>query len=409
MELKGQVYRLDGLNILDLVEKYGDPLYLYSGDTMHQNYRKLQAAFHWDSVHIMYACKALTNVSVLKLFKKWGSGLDAVSVEEIRLGKMAGFSGSEIIFTPSMVREEDYDFAVEEGVRVNVGDLSALEYMSSAHPEYPLCIRINPHIYAGGHHKISVGHEHSKFGISIFQLEEMLELIKSRGIRVEGLHIHAGSDIQDDNHYLRAIDVLFEVAQSFRDLKYVDIGSGFKSTYNQWQKPSNLEKIAGHVKVKLEELSEAFDRKIELLLEPGKLLVSNAGFFLARVNTVKHSARKVFLGLNTGFNHFVRPMLYDAFHEIVNLSNPGGEKISYEVVGYICETDTFAKERIIDRAKAGDILAFCNAGAYGYHMASNYNSKLRPPEVLIVGGVDYLIRRGETFSDLTTTLVDPEI
>ena len=409
MELKDGKYHLGGINPLELTEKYGSPFYLYSGDEMLENYRELKSAFHWEKVSIMYACKALTNTNVLKLFKSLGSGLDAVSTEEIQIAKMAGFAGRDIIFTPSMVGPEDYDFAVQEGVRVNVGDLAALEYMASTYPDYPLCVRINPHVYAGGHEKISVGHEHSKFGISIYQLEDILQIAKKGGVRIEGLHMHAGSDIQNDNHYLRAIDVLFEVAESFSELKYIDIGSGFKIPYHQMENPSDLRKIAAHVKARVDQLSGILNREIELLLEPGKLLVSNAGYFVARVNVVKPSARKIFLGVNTGFNHFVRPMLYNAHHEIINLSKPRADKLSYEVVGYICETDTFARERIINRAEAGDVLAFCNAGAYGFNMSSNYNSKLRTPEVLVFRGKDYLIRRRETLDDLLSTMVDQEL
>lgn len=402
-------YTLDGVDLLMLAEKYGTPLYVYSANTIASRFKELDAAFGIRDKKIMYACKALSNVNILKLLRQLGAGLDAVSVEEIQLGQMAGFEGRDIIYTPSMVGGEEYDFGVNCGVRINVGDLGALEYMGKKHKGYPVCIRINPHVYAGGHEKISVGHEHSKFGISINQIGEIKDLIEKWDIKVEGLHMHAGSDIQSDEHYLKAIDVLFDTAELFPTISFVDIGSGFRIGYNREVGGSNLSKIAKHVNERFNKLEEKTGSKLEFLLEPGKFLVSECGYFICQVNAVKKTLIKTFLGLNSGFNHLIRPMLYEAYHEIINLSRPGNTKEIYEIVGYICETDTFAKNRLVEKAEVGDKLIFCNAGAYGYNMASNYNSKLRPPEVLIYKGEDYLIRRREKFDDLIGTLEYPEL
>ncbi len=394
--------------LLTLAEKYGSPLYAYFTEDIEKNYRRLRSAFGKEGVHIMYACKALTNVVVLKFLKNLGCGLDAVSLEEAKLGLLAGFKGREIVFTPSMVGGADYDKAVEYGLRINVGDLSALEYMGKNHPEYPVCIRLNPHVYAGGHEKISVGHEQSKFGISIFQMDDILDLVKRYGLRIDGLHMHAGSDIQKDEQYMEAISVIFDKAEFFPDLEYVDIGSGFKIPYKEGDSTSDLNKIADFVKEKLNALSVKLNRQVELLMEPGKFLVSNAGYFIVETTVVKKAPGKTFVGVNSGFNHLVRPMLYDAWHDVVNLSNPDGEPEKYDLVGYICETDTFATDRVVARIGVGDFLAFKNAGAYGFNMASNYNSKLRPAEVLIHGGKDYLIRRRETFEDMMSTQIIPD-
>ena len=396
-------------DLLRLTQKFDTPLFAYFSKKIKQNYMTLRAAFGKEGVHIMYACKALTNVVVLKFLKNLGCGLDAVSLEEVKLGLLAGFKGREIVFTPSMVGGADYDKAVEYGLRINVGDLSALEYMGKNHPDYPVCIRLNPHVYAGGHEKISVGHEQSKFGISIFQMDDILDLVKSYRLKIDGLHMHAGSDIQKDKQYEEAIGVIFEKAEFFPDLEYVDIGSGFKVPYKNGDSTSDLNKIASFVKEKLNALSAKLNRQVELLMEPGKFLVSNAGYFIVEATVVKKAPGKTFVGVNSGFNHLVRPMLYDAWHDVVNLSNPNGEPQEYDLVGYICETDTFATDRAVTEIRVGDFLAFKNAGAYGFNMASNYNSKLRPAEVLIHEGKDYLIRRRETFEDLMSTQVLPNL
>ncbi|TVR84270.1 MAG: diaminopimelate decarboxylase [Saprospirales bacterium] len=407
MELRAGKYFIDGLEVQHLAKKYGTPVYIYSAAAIIERYHHVKRCLGGDSIKLMYACKALTNPVILKLFQSLGAGLDAVSVEEMELGLGAGFLPDDIIFTPSMVGDEDYDRAVEAGVRINVGDLPALEYMNARYPNYPVCVRINPHVLAGGHQKISVGHKDSKFGISIHQMHEVLNMINARNCKVEGLHMHVGSDIQADEQFLYALEVLFKTAENFKDLTYVDIGSGYKISYKADDSSSDLEKIGSFLKEKRRGLESILGRKIELLTEPGKILVSESGFFLCSVNTVKRSPTRTFVGVNTGFNHLIRPMLYDAWHEIVNVSNPDGEKEKVDVVGYICETDTFASNREINLTSKGDLLVFKNAGAYGFNMGSNYNSKFRPPEVLIFEGKDYLIRRREEMKDLIKSVVDP--
>jgi len=409
MERRENGFYTEGINIERLAAKYGTPLYVYSADKIRRQYELVKSALGPEKLRIMYACKALTNLSILRYIRKLGAGLDAVSTEELELGLMAGFRGEDIIFTPSMVGPEDYDFAVKKGVKINVGDLEALRYMGEKHAGYPVCIRLNPHIYAGGHDKISVGHEHSKFGISIHHMEEILRTKNSLSIDVEGLHIHAGSDIESDEQYLRAIEVLFAQAVNFPGLKYVDIGSGFKVPYQGGTRGSDLQMLGEFVRKKRKELEGKLSRELMVFTEPGKILVSECGLFLATVASVKKGPNRTFAGLNTGFNHLMRPMLYDAQHLILNISNPDGPLVEYDVVGYICETDDFAKGRKLPELKPEDLVAFMNAGAYGFNMASNYNSKMRPPEVLIFEGKDYLIRRRENLNDLLSTHVEPGI
>jgi len=398
-----------GVSPDELIGKYGSPLYVYVAERIAAQYHMLKATLGPENLRIMYACKALSNINIIRFMKKLGAGLDVVSVEELELGLMAGFKPRDIIFTPSMVGPEDYDFAVKKGVRINVGDLEALEYIGENHRGQAVCVRLNPHVYAGGNEKISVGHEHSKFGISIFHLPEILRLTKKYSIPVEGLHIHVGSDIQDDEQYIRAIGVLFDHARHFTGIRYLDIGSGFKVPYWRGGRSSNLELLGKFIRKERSSLEEHFQRDIEILTEPGKILVSECGVFLTTVNTIKKGPVGTFAGLNTGFNHFLRPMFYDTEHEMLNLSNPDGKLKEYDLVGYICETDNFAKRRKMPELRPGDTVAFLNAGAYAFNMSSNYNNKPRPAEVLIYKGKDYLIRRREDLEDLLATTIDAGI
>jgi diaminopimelate decarboxylase len=294
-------------------------------------------------------------------------------------------------------------------VRINVDSLQMLEYMGVNHPRLPLCLRINPHLMAGGNQKISVGHIDSKFGISIHQIPLARRLVRNFGIPVEGLHVHTGSDILDPDIFLRASDLIFAEAQNFDELEYIDFGSGFKVKYHENDLSTDVEDFGRRFSAKFNAFCADYGSPLALKFEPGKYLVSESGSFLARVNLIKQTTACTFIGLDTGFNHFIRPMFYDAYHRIENLSNPAGDKKLYTVVGYLCETDTFGSDRVISEVRKGDVVRFANAGAYCYAMASNYNYRFRPPEILIHEGRDYLISRRETMEDLLRTQPDPAI
>ncbi len=384
-----------------LAEKHGSPLYIYESARMISQYQRITGAFSSTRVKIYYACKALTNINVLKLFKGLGSGLDAVSVQEVTLGLKAGFAPRDILYTPNCVSIEEIDEAVELGVRINIDNISILEEFGHKYGEdVPVCIRINPHVLAGGHHKISTGHIDSKFGISIHQLPHVHRIVEANHMRVEGIHMHTGSDILDVEVFLQATEVMFETAMQFRDLDYVDFGSGFKVPYRVDDVETDVEQMGEQLSARFNRFCKEYGKELTLVFEPGKFLVSEAGYFVARVNVIKQTTSTVFAGLDTGLNHFIRPMFYDAYHEIINISKPGGKTRIYTVVGYICETDTFGWNRKITEASEGDYLLFKNAGAYCYAMSSNYNSRFRPAEVMIHEGKDYLIRSREDLEDL---------
>lgn len=410
MKLSNGRYEISGVDVLDLAAQYDTPLYVYDASVIEHNYQRLYNAFPGVKLRLNYACKALTNQTVLGFLNHLGAGLDAVSIQEVWLGLRAGFAPERILYTPNCVSMEEIDMAVAEGVRINIDNLVILEQFGHKYGStVPVCVRLNPHIMAGGNAHISVGHIDSKFGISIHQLRHLVRIVKNNHIHVTGLHMHTGSDILDADVFLRGAELLFEAASEFPDLEFMDFGSGFKVSYKPDEVVTEVEEIGGKVAERFGRFCKEYGRELELWFEPGKFIVSQSGYFLVQTNVVKQTTSTVFAGVDSGFNHLMRPKLYDAYHHIVNVSNPEGVQRIYSVVGYICETDTFAWDRKLNEVRAGDILCFLNAGAYGISMASNYNSRFRPAEVMIHNGKAHLIRRRETMDDITATLVDTQI
>ncbi len=394
-------------DLLNIAKAYGDPVYIYDSQKIASQFKRLTSAFGGvKKLKLNYAVKALSNISILKLMNSLGSGLDTVSIQEVELGLMAGFKPQDIIFTPNGVSLEEIEEASALGVRINIDNLSILEQFGSKHPKTPVCIRINPHVMAGGNSNISVGHIDSKFGISIHQIPHLLRIVQLTKMNINGIHMHTGSDILDIDVFLYASEILFDTAKNFKDLEFIDFGSGFKVPYKEGDIETNVEELGKKLSDRFNEFCKSYGKELTLAFEPGKFLVSEAGYFLAKVNVVKQTTSTVFASVDSGFNHLIRPMLYGATHSIVNLSNPEGRERYYSVVGYICETDTFGSNRRINEIAEGDILCFKNAGAYCFTMASNYNSRFRPPEVLWHEGKAHLIRERETFDDLVRNQVD---
>ncbi|WP_109616566.1 diaminopimelate decarboxylase [Sediminitomix flava] len=407
MNAQNGQYEIQGLNVLDIVKTHGSPLYLYDGDKMEQQYNRLKNAFDGINLKVKYACKSLTNLSVLKLFKKLGSDIDTVSIQEVQLALLAGFTPDQIIFTPNCVSFEEIQEAVELGVMINIDNISILEQFGNHYgSSVPCCIRVNPHIMAGGNSKISVGHIGSKFGISVFQMPHVRKVVENHNIKVVGLHMHSGSDILDSQVFLQAANVLFEATEGFDDLEFIDLGSGFKVAYKEGDVTTNIEEVGKVLGDAFKSFCKSYGRELELWFEPGKYLVSESGLLLVETNVIKHGLAAVFVGVDAGQNHLIRPMMYDAYHHIVNISNPKGKERIYDVVGYICETDTFGHNRKLNEVHEGDILAIKNAGAYGFMMSNNYNSRLRAAEVLIYKGEARLIRKRETMDDIVRNQVD---
>lgn len=388
-------------HLLSVAEEFGSPVYVYDAEKIQSQYQRLTNAFSKvEKLRINYAVKALSNLSVLKLLKKMGSGLDTVSIQEVQLGLLAGYTPDRIIYTPNGVSMEEIEEVAQLGVQINIDNLSILEQFGAKHPTTPVCIRINPHVMAGGNSNISVGHIDSKFGISIHQVPHLLRIIENTQMHINGIHMHTGSDILDIEVFLYAAEILFETAGHFKELEFIDFGSGFKVPYKKGDIETNVEELGKKLSRRFNTFCKEYGRELTLAFEPGKFLVSEAGYFLAKVNVVKQTTSTVFAGIDSGFNHLIRPMFYGSQHHIENLSNPKGKERFYTVVGYICETDTFGSNRRIPEIKEGDLLCFRNAGAYCFSMSSNYNSRVRPAEVLWHNGKAHLIRERETFDDI---------
>ncbi len=404
MSISNSISFIQQQNIQQVMQQYGSPLYVYNGNKIVEQYNRLVNAFDGVKLKLKYAMKANNNLHILRLLRSQGCGLDAVSIQEVQLGLMAGFSADEILFTPNSVSFEEILEAVNLGVQVNIDNISLLEKFGHQYgSSVPCCIRINPHIVAGGTSHIQTGHIDSKFGISIHQLRHVSRIIEKEKIRVNGLHMHTGSDILDSGVFIRAAELLFDAASQFPDLEFLDFGSGFKVAYKEDDVVTDVEELGKAITERFKAFCAEYGRELELWFEPGKFLVSESGYLLVTVNVIKQTTATVFAGVDSGQNHLIRPMFYDAYHHIVNLSNPQGTPRIYTVVGYICETDTFALDRKLNEIREGDVLAILNAGAYGYTMSNNYNSRLRPAEVLIDGGMTKLIRRRETLGDILQT------
>ena len=387
--------------LIQATSEFGSPLYIYDANKIKYQYNRLVRSFKSvKNLQLNYAVKALSNISILKYLIDLGSGIDAVSIQEVHLALKGGINPEKIIYTPNGVSMDEIKFASELGVKINIDNLSVLEDFGNSHPEIPICIRINPHIMAGGNSNISVGHIDSKFGISIHQIPHLKRIVENTKIRINGVHMHTGSDILDIDVFLRAAEILFETANHFKDLDFIDFGSGFKVPYYPGDSETNIEELGKKLSKRFNLFCKSYGKNLTLIFEPGKFLVSEAGKFICKVNSIKQTTSTVFAQVDSGFNHFLRPMMYGANHHIENISNPDDTERYYSIVGYICETDTFASNRKVSTISIGDLLCFNNAGAYCHTMSSNYNSRYRPAEVLYINNQLKLIRKRENFDDL---------
>jgi diaminopimelate decarboxylase len=394
-------------DLLDVASEYGNPVYVYDSEKIASQYQRLMNAFSSvGDLRINYATKALSNISILKLMKQLDSGLDTVSIQEVQLGLAAGFEPQAIIYTPNGVSLKEIEAVAKMGVQINIDNLSLLEQFGTRHPKNPVCIRINPHVMAGGNSNISVGHIDSKFGISIHQIPHLLRIVENTAMNINGIHMHTGSDILDIDVFLHAAEILFDTAKHFKNLEFLDFGSGFKVPYHENDIETNIEELGEKLSKRFIAFCQEYGSDLQLIFEPGKYLVSQAGHFVTQVNVVKQTTSTVFAQVDSGFNHLIRPMLYGSHHHIENLSDPNGKERFYSVVGYICETDTFGSNRKIAEITEGDLLVFRNSGAYCFSMASNYNSRYRPAEVLWHKGKAHLIRKRETFEDILHNQVE---
>lgn len=387
--------------LIEAAQQFGTPLYVYHAEKIKEQYQKLTTAFSAMDTLFFYASKALTNINILRYIKETGCNVDCSSINEVKLALHAGFGPQRILYTSNGIAFDEIEEAVSAGVHINIDSLSNLEKFGKKYGHsYPVGIRIRPNIMAGGNLKISTGHDGSKFGIPVSQLDKIEELVKTHNLFIRTLHIHTGSDIKDAEVFVRGIQVLFDLIPHFPGLEVIDLGGGFKVPYKPGDKETDMVALAQKIKETFDAHPAAGGRRFQLWFEPGKFLVSECGFMLAKVTVVKDTGAIVFAAVDSGLNHLIRPMMYDAYHHIENISNPAGTVKTYTITGNICETDTFASGRGLNEIREGDILAFYNAGAYGFEMSSNYNSRYKPAEVMIRENKPALIRKRDEFNDL---------
>ncbi|UAY51419.1 diaminopimelate decarboxylase [Ferruginibacter albus] len=385
----------------EIAEEFGTPVYVYHAERITEQYKKLTDAFAKTDTRFFYACKALTNVNILKHIKSIGASVDCSSINEVKLAVLAGFAPSNILYTSNGIDFAEIEEAVKEGVHINIDSLHNLEKFGKKYGHsYPVGIRLRPNILAGGNLKISTGHDKSKFGIPVDQLDNILSLVKQYDIFIRNLHIHTGSEIKDVDVFVKGIEVLFDIIPQFNELESIDLGGGFKVPYKKHDYETDIHLLAQKVGEAFANHPNPNRKHLQVWFEPGKFMVSECGYLITGVNVLKETNATVFAGVNSGFNHLIRPMFYDAYHHIENISNPDGEEKKYSIVGNICETDTFAWDRKLPEIRENDLLVFYNAGAYGFEMSSNFNSRYKPAEVLVKDGKAQLIRKRDVFEDL---------
>jgi diaminopimelate decarboxylase len=393
--------------LIELAKEFGTPLYVYHAEKIKEQYQKLLTAFATSNTRFFYACKALTNIHVLQYIKEIGCNIDCSSIAEVQLAVRAGFAPEDILYTSNNIAFSEIEAAQQLGVNINIDSLSNLnKFGQKFGHSYPVGIRLRPNIMAGGNLKISTGHQDSKFGIPLEQIDQVLDLVHQTNLHITDLHIHTGSEIKDVEVFAKGIEVLFEVAKHFPELEVIDLGGGFKVAYKLNDEVTDIVRLGKKVAEEFDLFEKQYGRHVEIWFEPGKFLVSEAGYFITKVNVVKQTANTVFAGTDSGLNHFIRPMFYGAYHIIENISNPDGPVQKYNVVGNICETDTFAEGRELNEIRENDFLVFQNAGAYGFEMSSNYNSRFKPAEVLVTEGKARLIRRRDVLGDLLRNQVE---
>jgi diaminopimelate decarboxylase len=393
--------------LTDIANQFGTPVYVYHAEKIKEQYEKLTTAFAETNTHFFYACKALTNINVLRYMKELGVNIDCSSVNEVKLALHAGFPPDRVLYTSNGIDFAEIEEVKELGAFINIDSLSNLEKFGQKFGHsYRVGIRLRPNIMAGGNLKISTGHDKSKFGIPVSQVDKIVEVVKKYNIRVADLHIHTGSDLKDADVFVKGVEVIFDIIPHFPELEVIDLGGGFKVPYKEDEKETDLAALVQKLKEMFARHPNVSGKSFQLWFEPGKFLVSECGYLVTKVNVIKDNGDQVFAGVNSGLNHLIRPMMYDAYHKVNNISNPEGPVRKYNVTGYICETDNFATDRELNEIREGDYLVFYNAGAYGFEMSSNYNSRYKPAEVLVKDGKAELIRRRDEFNDLLRNQIE---
>ncbi len=371
--------------LLQVADQFGTPTYVYEEQTIRRQCQLLKQHLTGIQTKLLYAMKANSHPAILKIIQSEGIGIDAVSPAELYLAKRLGFSPSSILYTANNMTDEEMHLVVKEGVLLNLGELSRIERFGQAYPGSKVCVRLNPQIGSGHHSHVITAGKSTKFGIPVDEKDKILDVAARNNLKITGLHQHIGSGIPSMKVLGDAIEVLLETARYFPDLKILNLGGGFSIPYRPDEAPIDFENFHTTILSTLQSHAATRDKAdLTYWFEPGRFLVAESGTLLVTANTVKEANEKVYAGTDSGMNQLVRPSVYGAYHEIFNLSNPDAARQPYEVVGNICESgDVFAKQRMVQDIREGDFLAIMDAGAYGMSMASVYNLRPLPAEVLV--------------------------
>ena len=401
METKNNKLFLGGISAEKLIKEYGSPLYVYEEETIRERYSGMVENIRHKNLRIYYACKANANIEILKLLRRLGAGIETVSVGEVAAALKAGFKPSQMMFTCDNVPDDELRFLIRKKIAVNIDSLSQLEKYGELNPGSSVGLRINQGIGGGEHSHIITGGPESKFGIHHTQIDDARKIAAKHDISVVGLHQHIGSGVLDASLFIKAMNVLLSTAHVFQKLEYLNFGGGFGVAYRPEEKPLDLKQLGRKISDEFERFCRAYGSEPLMIFEPGKYIVSESGVLLATVIDIKKNPERTFVGVDSGFNHLIRPAFYGSYHRIVNASSVSGRRVTATLAGNICESgDVFSKDREMTACKEGDVIALLNAGAYGYSMSSNYNLRLKPAEVLVGKNKARVIRKRERIENI---------
>jgi diaminopimelate decarboxylase len=381
-------------NIAGIASRFETPVYIYDQSTIEQRCRDLTGAFEGLPVSWLYAMKANDNPHILALILKQGFGFDTVSPEEMLLGRAAGAPAESIFYTENNMTDAEMDMAIREGVMLNIGSFTRFEAFCR-HPEATTCcIRIKPDLGDGHHQRVVTGDKESKFGIQTDLIPDLIALAAKSGKKITGLHIHIGSGIKKPENLLQAAEILIQHAAPFPHLEFLNFGGGLPTPYKPSEHRFDVKGFGKLFSALLQSDLKKRPSGFRYFFEPGRWLVAEAGMLVTTVTSIKRQGEKNYLGTDTGFNHLVRPAMYEAFHDIVNISASGEALVEYTISGNICESgDILGTKRLLPESQVGDVLVIADTGAYGMAMASEYNRRRLPPEILVdANGNETVIR-----------------
>ncbi len=405
----GNDYFMQSKTLKSICEKVETPFYLYDVNYILKKYDLLKEIFPYEQLKIFYALKANYNPHILSIMKDYGFYLDTVSPSEVILAIKLGYDRDKIMFTANNMTDKDMQIVKEQGVLFNIDSLSRLETFAKMYPKESICLRINPNVVAGENAKVQTGGDLSKFGILLEDVVKAVAIAKEYNVKIIGLHAHTGSGISNTRKVYESMKNLLGVAESemFPDLEFIDFGGGFKVSYEPGQKNIDYVKFGSKCVSIFKNYCEKSGKRLDLCFEPGKFIVADSGCMILKVNTVKNNKGRLIVGTNSGFPHLIRPVLYGAYHHIINISNPTGEVKKYDIYGNICESgDCFAIQREIQEIRIGDYIAIMNAGAYCRSMASEYNLRPLPTECYIYNDELVLSKQKLTHLELAERIID---